>query len=120
MGDKKSGFPIRIKSGSATVRIYDRSDAYPYYRVSHYVGSQRHMKPFTRLADARRQARQIAEQISAGEVRPGEIRKTDVRSTQVEVGKIFPRQEHGPKVGSRAKSSLVIAVAVHFVFPPNW
>ena len=67
MGDKKAGFPIRIKSGSATVRIYDRSDAFPYYRVAHYVGSQRHMKPFTRLADARRQAHQIAEQISAGE-----------------------------------------------------
>jgi len=58
----KTTFPIRIKSGSASVSIYDRSDAYPYYRVSHYVGSQRHMKPFTRLADARRQARQIAEQ----------------------------------------------------------
>jgi len=68
MKEVKSTFPIRIKSGSATVSIYDRSDAYPYYRVSHYVGSRRHMTPFARLADARRQAREIAAQISAGEV----------------------------------------------------
>ena len=67
MKEGKTNFPIRIKSGSASVSIYDRSDAYPYYRVAHYVGSQRQMKPFTRLADARLQARQIAEQISAGE-----------------------------------------------------
>ena len=67
MKEGKTTFPIRIKSGSASVSIYDRSDAYPYYRVAHYVGSQRQMKPFTRLADARLQARQIAEQISAGE-----------------------------------------------------
>ncbi len=77
MGDKKSGFPIRIKSGSATVRIYDRSDAYPYYRVAHYVGAKRRMKPFTHLADAQRQARQIAEQISAGEGNLGSMSGTD-------------------------------------------
>jgi len=77
MGDKKSGFPIRIKSGSATVRIYDRSDAYPYYRVAHYVGAKRRMKPFTHLADAQRQARQIAEQISAGEGNLGSMNGTD-------------------------------------------
>ena len=67
MKEGKTTFPIRIKSGSASVSIYDRSDAYPYFRVAHYVCSQRHMKPFTRLADARRQARQIVEQISVGE-----------------------------------------------------
>ena len=77
MKEGKTTFPIRIKSGSASVSIYDRSDAYPYYRVSHYVGSQRHMKPFTRLADARRQARQIAEQISAGEGRAIRMSRAD-------------------------------------------
>ena len=77
MKEGKTTFPIRIKSGSASVSIYDRSDAYPYYRVSHYVGSQRHMKPFTRLADARRQARQIAEQISAGEVSAIRMSRSD-------------------------------------------
>jgi hypothetical protein len=46
MKEGKTTFPIRIKSGSASVSIYDRSDAYPYYRVAHYVGSQRQMKPF--------------------------------------------------------------------------
>jgi integrase len=73
----KTTFPIRIKSGSASVSIYDRSDAYPYYRVAHYVGSQRQMKPFTRLVDARRQARQIAEQISAGEARAIRMSRAD-------------------------------------------
>ena len=77
MKEGKTTFPIRIKSGSASVSIYDRSDAYPYYRVSHYVGSQRQMKPFTRLADARRQARQIAEQISAGEGRAIRMSRAD-------------------------------------------
>ena len=77
MGDKKSGFPIRIKSGSATVRIYDRSDAYPYYRVAHYVGAKRRMKPFAHLADAQRQARQIADQIRAGEGNLGVMSSTD-------------------------------------------
>ena len=77
MKEGKTTFPIRIKSGSASVSIYDRSDAYPYYRVAHYVGSQRHMKPFTRLADARRQARQIAEQISAGEGRAIRMSRAD-------------------------------------------
>jgi len=73
----KTTFPIRIKSGSASVSIYDRSDAYPYYRVAHYVGSQRQMKPFTRLADARLQARQIAEQISTGEGRAIRMSRAD-------------------------------------------
>jgi hypothetical protein len=77
MKEGKTTFPIRIKSGSASVSIYDRSDAYPYYRVAHYVGSQREMKPFTRLADARLQARQIAEQISAGEGRAIRMSRAD-------------------------------------------
>ena len=77
MKERKTTFPIRIRSGSATVSIYDRSDAFPYYRVAHYTGSQRHMKPFTRLADARRQARQIAEQISAGEGRAIRMSRAD-------------------------------------------
>ena len=67
MKDRKTDFPIRIKSGSATVSIYDRSDAFPYYRVAHYIGSKRRMIPFTNLAQARREARNIAERICAGE-----------------------------------------------------
>ena len=77
MKERKTTFPIRIRSGSATVSIYDRSDAFPYYRVAHYTGSQRHMKPFTRLADARRQARQIAEQISAGDACASRMSRDD-------------------------------------------
>jgi len=77
MKEGKTTFPIRIKSGSASVSIYNRSDAYPYYRVAHYVGAKRRMKPYTHLADAQRQARQIADQISAGEGNLGSMSGTD-------------------------------------------
>ena len=60
MKERKTTFPIRIRSGSATVSIYDRSDAFPYYRVAHYIGSKRRMISFTNLREARREARSIA------------------------------------------------------------
>jgi len=77
MKDQKSGFPIRIKSGSATVSIYDRSDAFPYYRVAHYIGSKRRLSSFTNLKEARREARNIAERICAGEARATRLSRTD-------------------------------------------
>ena len=77
MKERKTDFPIRIKSGSATVSIYDRSDAFPYYRVAHYIGSKRRMIPFTNLAQARREARHIAERICAGEARATRLSRTD-------------------------------------------
>jgi hypothetical protein len=45
--------------------------------VAHYVGAKRRMKPYTHLADAQRQARQIADQISAGEGNLGSMSGTD-------------------------------------------
>ena len=77
MEDQKPGFPIRVKSGSATVSIYDRSDAFPYYRVAHYTGSKRRMISFTNLREARREARNIAERICAGEARATRLSRTD-------------------------------------------
>ena len=77
MEDRESRFPIRIKSGSATVSIYNKSRQYPYYRVAHYVGSKRRMIPFTNLAQARREARTIAEQIREGEAQVTQLNATD-------------------------------------------
>ena len=74
---QKTRFPIRIKSGSASVSIYNKSKRYPYYRVAHYLGSKRRMIPFTNLADARREARLIADKIREGDVGGTLLNSTD-------------------------------------------
>ena len=55
-----------IKRGSVAVRIFDKSDNYPYYRVSYHSGGERTMLTFTDLGKAQEEAEIRANQLSRG------------------------------------------------------
>jgi integrase len=56
-----------IKRGSVAVRIFDKSDNYPYYRVSYHSGGERTMLTFTDLGKAQEEAEIRANQLSRGD-----------------------------------------------------
>ena len=56
-----------IKRGSVAVRIFDKSDSYPYYRVSYHSGGKRTMLTFADLDKAQEEAEIRANQLSRGD-----------------------------------------------------
>jgi integrase len=56
-----------IKRGSVAVRIFDKSDNYPYYRVSYHSGGKRTMLTFADLDKAQEEAEIRANQLSRGD-----------------------------------------------------
>jgi integrase len=66
---KRIRFPIVVKRGSATVKIYrDRKPEGTYYRVTYYLGKKRHRLNFSDLHEATNEAEAKACQLSRGDV----------------------------------------------------
>ncbi len=65
----KEEFPIRVKAGSSTVKIYrDRKPSGDYFRLVYYHGGKRHRPNFRSLDDARREAAAKVAQLARGDV----------------------------------------------------
>jgi integrase len=66
---KRIRFPIVVKRGSSTVKIYrDRKPAGTYYRVTYHLGGKRHRLNFSNLQSATNEAEAKASQLSRGDV----------------------------------------------------
>jgi integrase len=66
---KRVRFPITIKRGSASVKIYrDRKPTGTYYRVAYHIGGKRHRLHFNDLGQATSEAEAKASQLSRGDV----------------------------------------------------
>ena len=67
---KRIRFPITIKRGSSSVKIYrDRKlGGHTYYRVAYHLGGKRHRLNFKDLSQARNEAEAKASQLSRGDV----------------------------------------------------
>jgi integrase len=64
-------FPLEIKAGSSRVKIYRVVEPHrERFTLSYHEGTRRQLKQFAALADARREAKTIAERLNAGQ---GEI-----------------------------------------------
>ena len=69
MKAKSDKFPLSIRRGSATVKIYrERKPSGEYFRVSFYKGTDRHGLNFKDLNAARREAEAKAAQLSRGDI----------------------------------------------------
>lgn len=69
MKAKRIRFPIIIKRGSSTVKIYpDRKATGIYYRVAYHLGGKRHRLHFNDLEKATSEAEAKAAQLSRGDV----------------------------------------------------
>lgn len=69
MKAKSDGFPLPVRRGSATVKIYrERKSSGDYFRVSFYKGTVRHGLNFSDLDAARREAEAKAAQLSRGDI----------------------------------------------------
>jgi integrase len=69
MKAKRQRFPIAVKSGSCTVKIYrDRKPSGTYYRVAYQIGGKRHRLNFTDLDDAKKEAEAQANKLSRGDI----------------------------------------------------
>jgi integrase len=76
---KSARFPIKIKTGSITVAIYRSVSAkgYTSYVVAWSLNGERKLKTFADLAEAKREAKGIAESIAVGETALLDLRGED-------------------------------------------
>jgi integrase len=66
---KRDRFPITVKRGSCTVKIYrDRKPTGTYYRVAYHIGGKRYRLNFTDLEEAKSEAEAQASKLSRGDV----------------------------------------------------
>lgn len=67
---KRARFPIEIKNGSTTVKIYrhTRKSGQIVYTVAWYSGGQRKIRQFSTLAKAKDEARLKSDQLNAGKI----------------------------------------------------
>jgi integrase len=69
MKTKRNRFPIDIKRGSCSVKIYrDRKPTGTYYRVCYHIGGKRERLNFTDLEKAKLEAEAQASKLSRGDV----------------------------------------------------
>jgi integrase len=69
MKTKRNRFPITVKRGSCTVKIYrDRKPSGTYFRVTYQIGGKRHRLNFSDLDEAKAEAEAKAAQLSRGDV----------------------------------------------------
>src|SRR4029453_298265 len=78
MKAKRFRFPITIKRGSSSVKIYrDRKPQGTYYRVAYHLGGKRHRLNFRDLLQARSEAEAKASQLSRGDVDAAQLTGRD-------------------------------------------
>lgn len=69
MNTKRVRFPIHVKRGSSTIKIYrDRKPNATYYRVVYHLGGKRHRLNFNDLGKAQSEAEAKASQLSRGDI----------------------------------------------------
>jgi integrase len=80
MTAKRIRFPITIKRGSSTVKIYrDRKPTGTYYRVVYYLGGKRHRLSFNDFEKATNEAEAKASQLSRGDLHGLQLSQDDYR-----------------------------------------
>lgn len=66
---KTDKFPLEIKSGSVTIKIYEcLNKGYKSYSVSFFSEGKRKLKAFADLAEAKREAKKLAQDLSRGDL----------------------------------------------------
>ena len=71
-------FPLKIKVGSVTVKIYRSTNkGRPSYILAHYFAGTRRLQAFVDLAEARTEARTIATKLSQGDLDVLQLRSAD-------------------------------------------
>ena len=86
-------WPIAIKAGSVTVKIYRTVNrGRPMFTASYHEAGGRRLRQFADLADARREAKVIAEQLSAGQGAALELTGKDRDVYLFAVSKLKPLQ----------------------------
>src|SRR5215813_6657085 len=69
MNAKRNRFPIIVKRGSSTVKIYrDQKPSGIYYRVAYHIGGKRYRLNFADLDRAKSEAEAQAAKLSRGDV----------------------------------------------------
>ena len=75
---KPIAFPIAVKAGSSTVRIYrDRKPSGEYFRVVYHLGGKRHRLNFRDLDSAKTEAAAKAAQLARGDMDAAQITGKD-------------------------------------------
>ena len=75
---KAEKFPLTIKSGSSSVKIYqDKSKGTPYYTVSFYIAGKRKKLNFSDIQKARREASAKAAQLARGDIEATQLNGKD-------------------------------------------
>jgi integrase len=78
MTAKRIRFPITIKRGSSSVKIYrDRKPTATYYRVAYHIGGRRHRLHFVDIEKAICEAEAKASQLSRGDIDAAQLTGRD-------------------------------------------
>jgi integrase len=112
---KRVRFPITIKRGSASVKIYrDRKPTGTYYRVAYHIGGKRHRLHFNDLEKATSEAEAKAAQLSRGDVDAMQLSGKDrlVYGRALETVKEFDRPLDAVAIEYREASKLLNGVSL--------
>lgn len=75
---KSEKFPLTVKSGSSSVKIYqDKSKGAPYYTVAFYLSGKRKKLNFCDIQTAKREASAKAAQLSRGDIHAAQLNGKD-------------------------------------------
>jgi integrase len=75
---KRHRFPLVVKRGSSTVKIYrDKKPSGTYYRVTYHIGGKRHRLNFNDLNKATLEAEAKASQLSRGDIDAAQLSGRD-------------------------------------------
>jgi integrase len=76
---KGEKFPLTIKAGSSSVKIYreSREDGSVYYKLSYHLGGKRHRPSFADLDEAKNEATAKAAQLSRGDIDAMQLNGSD-------------------------------------------
>jgi len=62
----KMKFPVKVTFRKAEVKIYGKSDAYPFYRLCYYAGGKRRIRSFSTYTSAKTEAETRVRELAKG------------------------------------------------------
>ena len=107
----KVKFPHTVRFRSLTAKIYGRSEAYPFYRMSLRVAGKRVLRSFQTFKEAKRQAKIKLRQTAKGNVSAGLSTKESSDALAIREALDAYRQDTGRRLSAHEAVSSYIAAA---------
>ena len=85
---RESKFPFTVKHRHAKVKIYRKTDKYPFYRIAYRAEGRRVVRNFKTYGAAKKEADRIVRQIAAGKESVATLSVKDALAYKFAIGKL--------------------------------